>query len=333
MVANRTFEMFPNSRVEHFYKQCEFFLGFSGVSWWLIDLEDNPDTFYCNKTMCDTFHLENDKVMHSVTETCPIAGDYNKFIALKSTNKARKVLQDYSDLRANKCSEYNNRFPYYDEVTEKVNYFTSRAKALCRNEQGEAVILLGIIEPEVTSEILYKQATVDGLTGLKNRREFDNQLAFLLNLARREQRYISLIMADIDCFKLYNDSAGHYDGDECLRTIARAFFNVCNRETDIICRYGGEEFAVITYGEKGGVEKLAENIVEEIANLGINHPAPKYDTVTISAGFISIIPELSTTTKSLIEMADAALYTAKKNGKNQAVDYHKLGARCNKLGT
>ncbi len=319
--------MFPNSRIEHFYKKCEFFLGFSGVSWWLIDLEDDPDTFYCNQTMRDTFHLDSDKVGHSVLGTCPICGDYNKFIALKSSDKARQVLQDYSDLRHNKCSEYNNRFPYYDEVTEKVNYFTSRAKALCRNDNGEAIILLGIIEPEVTTDILYKQATLDGLTNLKNRREFDNQLGFLLNLARREQRYISLIMADIDCFKLYNDAAGHYQGDECLKTVARAFFNVCNRETDIVCRYGGEEFAVLVYGEKAGVEKLAQNILEEVANLAIDHPGEDQDTVTISVGYVSIIPELLTSAKSLIEMADTALYAAKSNGKNQAVNFQKIDTK------
>ncbi|MDA0146685.1 hypothetical protein OCT63_20955, partial [Vibrio sp. RW] len=119
--------MFPNSRIEKYYQQCDELLNFSGLSWWIIDLEDDPDTFYCNRTMCDTFYLNPDLTAHSVSKTCPIAGDYNKHIAIKSTAKAQKIFNDYRELKDNTLNEYQNRFPYYDEVQDKVLYFTSRA--------------------------------------------------------------------------------------------------------------------------------------------------------------------------------------------------------------
>jgi diguanylate cyclase (GGDEF)-like protein len=270
--------------------------------------------------MCDTFHLNQAISAHSVSKTCPVAGDYNKYIAIKNTAKAQKVFSDFKALRNNHLSEYLNRFPYYDEVKDIVLYFTSRARALERNKAGQATVLFGVIEPETVSESLYKQASRDGLTGLKNRREFDNQLQFIINLAKRDRRYISLIMCDIDHFKRYDDSLGHYAGDECLKMIARALEQACHRETDIVCRYGGEEFAVLIYGEEQSIPALAERIRVGVSELAIPHPANDIDIVTISAGYISLIPDEHTDPKFLIEKADCGLYQAKDLGRNQIVD-------------
>lgn len=320
--------MFPNSRIEKYYQQFDELLNFSGVSWWIIDLEDDPDTFYCNRTMCDMFYLNPDLTAHSVSNTCPIAGDYNKHIAIKSTAKAQKVFDDYRGLKDNTINEYQNRFPYYNEELDQVLYFTSRAKALARNDEGKATLLFGIIEPETVSETLYKQALRDGLTGLRNRREFDNKLQFIINLAKRERRLISLILCDVDHFKHYNDSLGHYAGDECLKKIARSLEKASYRETDIVCRYGGEEFAIIIYGEDQSVSALAERIRIGVSDLAIPHPSPDIDIVTISAGFISLIPDESITPKALIEKADYGLYLAKNNGRNQTID-----GECSTLNT
>lgn len=312
--------MFPNSRIEKYYQQCDELLNFSGLSWWIIDLEDDPDTFYCNRTMCDTFNLNPASTAHSVSKTCPIAGDYNKYISIKNTAKAQKVFNDYQNLKDNTLNEYRNRFPYYDEVQDKVLHFTSQAKALVRNEHGQATLLFGMIEPETVSETLYKQALYDGLTGLRNRREFDNQLEFMISLAKRERRCISLILCDIDHFKQYNDTLGHYAGDECLKKIAQSLEKACYRETDIVCRYGGEEFAIIIYGEDRSISALAEGIRIGVADLAISHPSPDIDIVTISAGFVSLIPDETITPKSLIEKADCGLYLAKSKGRNRTVN-------------
>ncbi|MDG3085622.1 GGDEF domain-containing protein [Vibrio hannami] len=309
--------MFPNTRVEKYYKLCSELLDFSGLSWWIIDLDDNSDVFYCNQTMCDTFHLDSSLPSHSVSQTCPIAGDYNKYIAISSSDKAKQIFNEYRELRNNDIYEYDNRFPYYDADKDKVCYFTSRAKALVRDKNGKATLLLGVIEPETISEELYKLASIDSLTGLKNRRTFDSQLLFLMNLARREHRYISLIFCDIDHFKKYNDSLGHYAGDECLKKVAQALSDSCTRETDIVCRYGGEEFAFIIYGENPDTFAFAEKVRTNVRDLAIPHPDPEIDIVTISAGYFSVIPDETTTPKSLIEKADCGLYVAKHNGRNK----------------
>ncbi|WP_394248526.1 GGDEF domain-containing protein [Vibrio profundi] len=313
--------MFPNERIKKYYQQCSEILNFAGVSWWIIDLEDNPDAFYCNDTMCRTFHLDPNKTQHSVSKTCPIAGDYNKFIAINNNKKAQKVFDDYRDLRLNTLNEYCNSFPYYDEHQDKVLFFSSRAKALIRDKEGRATLLFGIIEPETANELLYLKASTDSLTGLKNRREFDSQLMFLMNLAKREKRFVSLILCDIDHFKAYNDLFGHYAGDECLITIANSIASSSSRSTDVVCRYGGEEFAVISYGDAEEVAVLAEKIRTDIEQLRI---PSSHDNdggiVTISTGYVSLIPSESTTTKYLIEKADCGLYLAKERGRNQSAE-------------
>ena len=313
--------MFPNARIKQYYQQCEELLSFSGLSWWLIDLEADPNVFYCNHTMCETFHLDPKLVHHSVSHTCPIAGDYNKYIAIKSSDKAQHVFDDYLKLRDNTLSEYRNRFPYYDETQEKIFYFTSRAKALVRDEKGRATLLLGIIEPETASEELYNQASLDSLTGLRNRRVFDSELELLINLARREGRFVSLLLCDVDHFKSYNDTMGHYAGDECLTKIACALSESCSRETDTVCRYGGEEFAVITYGDDQYVSRLAENMRLGVLGLALPHLETELGKVTISIGYVSLIPDEKTTPRTLIENADRGLYHAKRNGRNQCSDW------------
>lgn len=270
--------------------------------------------------MCKTFSLDDTINRHSVLKTCPIAGDYNNNIAIKSSKKAKKVFEEYHQLREGKLDEYSNSFPYHDPNSDETIYFSSRARALLKNEYGASTLLIGIIERESVSDELYKQAKTDSLTGLNNRREFDSQIEFLINLAKREKRHISLIMCDVDHFKQYNDLLGHYAGDECLVQIARSISDVCFRSSDVVFRYGGEEFCVILYGnDKDEAFCLAESIRKEIYTKAIPHPAHNNTPVTISIGYCSIIPDSKSTPRKLIECADMALYEAKRNGKNSSV--------------
>jgi len=312
--------MFINKRIEKYYYLYRELLTFSGMSWWLIDLEDDPNIFYCNEHMCETFNLDKKLVSHSVALTCPIAGDYNQNIAIKNSQNAQEIFDEYELLKNGFIGEYCNRFPYYNVKTNTTAYYTSRAKAIVTDKNDNACVLFGMIEHERFTEKLYVQATTDGLTGLKNRREFDNHLNFLINLARRESRYISLIMCDVDHFKEYNDLMGHYEGDECLKKIAQSIFTQCQRKSERAFRYGGEEFAIISYGDRESARELAERIRINVLKEAIPHPCDKQNMVTISIGFISLIPSADTSFKDIVELADSALYKAKKDGRNRCVN-------------
>lgn len=315
--------MFPNKRIEEYYLLYEKLLNFSGLSWWIIDLEDNPNIFYCNKAMYQAFSLNENITQHSVSDTCPIAGDYNNNIAIRNTSKAKQIFNEYEQLKNGTIEEYSNSFPYYDSDSDETIYFSSRAKALIKNESGKAILLFGIIEDESISNELYKEAKTDSLTALNNRREFDFQLEFLFNLALREKRPLSLIMCDVDNFKQYNDMLGHYAGDKCLIQIARSISNTCTRSTDIACRYGGEEFSIIVYGDELEAFALAEEIRIGVHAMAIPHPAKDNKPITISAGVFTLIPCVETSAKVLIEQADDALYIAKEKGRNNCVKSHK----------
>lgn len=316
--------MFPNDRVAEYYSLCEKLLNFSGVSWWLIDLEDNPGLFYCNATMRETFDLDREASVHSVAKTCPIAGDYNQNIAIRSTELAQQIFNEYHQLRYGDIDEYYNRFPYYDQRMDETFYYSSRAKALVRDDEGNAQLLLGIIEPELVSSKLYQQARTDGLTGLLNRREFDSQLEFLLHLASRTNHAVSMIMCDVDYFKKYNDALGHYAGDDCLKHVSASLQRVCARYADQVFRYGGEEFAILIMDDGVNVSKLAERIRHEISALNLHHPDAPSDTVTMSVGHATVWPGQSNLGRSLIERADKALYAAKKQGRNRCCGFNDL---------
>ncbi|MDA0147727.1 GGDEF domain-containing protein [Vibrio sp. LaRot3] len=313
--------MFPNERVEALYKASEQLLNFSKLSWWIIDLDDCPNLFYCNQTMRDTFTLDSSTIAHSVQQVCPIAGDYNSNVAIKCSDKAKKIFEDYQQLKSGQIDEYMNSFPYFDPISRKTLYFTSRARVLETNESGNASLLFGIIEPETLSEQMYSMAKLDGLTNLYNRREFDSKLRLLINVARREQKPVSLVMLDVDHFKAYNDVLGHCAGDECLRKIAKTIKLQCDQNGDIACRYGGEEFAAIVYGDANQAKQLAESIRAAVIACQISHPKVDSDIVTISSGCCTVYPTQSTTPQTLIKCADSALYRAKNEGRNRAVTF------------
>jgi diguanylate cyclase (GGDEF)-like protein len=162
----------------------------------------------------------------------------------------------------------------------------------------------------------------DGLTGLCNRRTFDDYLATQYRLARREGRSLALVMCDIDHFKAYNDLHGHVAGDDCLRRVAQAVQSCCRRPTDLAARYGGEEFALILpETDQDGAMRIAEMARQAVWALQLAHGAsPTAPFVTISLG-VAISPDvagrLDDTPTSLIEAADEALFHAKRGNRNR----------------
>jgi diguanylate cyclase (GGDEF)-like protein len=162
------------------------------------------------------------------------------------------------------------------------------------------------------------------LTGLANRRHFDEMLAAEFRRAAREKTSLGLIMIDADHFKRFNDIYGHPAGDSCLRAIALVLRQGLSRKgsggsADFVARYGGEEFAVLVPNiTQSGAFALAERLREAVHGLRIPHEASPRTIVTISLGVASVTPaEGACRTEDLVTAADTALYAAKKAGRDQ----------------
>jgi diguanylate cyclase (GGDEF)-like protein len=172
---------------------------------------------------------------------------------------------------------------------------------------------------ESANEELETLALFDALTGVANRRAFDQTLNDRWQRAIRRGSQLVLILLDVDHFKNFKDSLGHPAGDECLCQIARAMSGALMRPDDFLGRYGGEEFGIILPNtDLDGASVLASRIQESIQSAAIHHPnSPVGPLVSVSSG-IAIGPTNSTNSMSqLISAADRALYQAKQNGRNR----------------
>jgi len=171
---------------------------------------------------------------------------------------------------------------------------------------------------EKQAQIALEQlATRDGLTGLANRRCFDDTLHAEWQRALRQHQPLSLLMVDVDCFKQYNDAHGHVGGDECLQRIAAAVASEM-RANDLVARYGGEEFAVILPNQSlKGAAIVAERIRCRVESLNLPNLGAAKRFVTVSIGAATALPSPDTEPSQLIGTADAALYRAKHMGRNR----------------
>ncbi|WP_321380218.1 diguanylate cyclase [Rhizobium sp.] len=164
---------------------------------------------------------------------------------------------------------------------------------------------------------LEKVALTDGLTGLFNRRAFDDKIAHEFARARRATEPLSLLMVDIDHFKLFNDHYGHQVGDECLRQVAARLKAIAKRSTDTAARYGGEEMALILPNTAhAGALELAERYQAAVRALRIPHVGSSKNIVTVSIGVATIVPQNDDRVEDLIADADRALYCAKHDGRD-----------------
>ena len=171
--------------------------------------------------------------------------------------------------------------------------------------------------------VLNRLSLIDSLTGVPNRRCFDQSLDQELRLSVRNACSLSLILIDIDCFKLYNDSYGHQAGDECLKSIAQCISLCLRRPSDLIARYGGEEFAaVLPDTDRSGAEFISQKLANAIQRAKIVHDSSKVsDLVTVSQGIATFNPGMQISSSELIACADKALYDAKSGGRNSVKFY------------
>jgi diguanylate cyclase (GGDEF)-like protein len=161
-------------------------------------------------------------------------------------------------------------------------------------------------------------AMTDGLTGLANRRRFEDALAEEWQRAMRGATPLAVLLCDVDVFKAYNDAYGHLEGDDCLRAVAAAMRGVLRRPGDLAARIGGEEFAALLPGiEAADAVAMAERLREAVQAGGRPHPASPARVVTVSVGVACLVPPRDATPDLLIGAADQALYAAKSAGRNQ----------------
>lgn len=174
-------------------------------------------------------------------------------------------------------------------------------------------------ELQTANENLAHLANSDSLTGVANRRRFEEFLHAEWSRASRSHNEISMILVDIDHFKLFNDTYGHQAGDECLKMVAHALLETINRPSDLVARFGGEEFAIILgVTDDEGTTNIAEQARENVRKLRIRHSSSATgEFLTISLGVATTLPTSEMTEYDLINAADKALYQAKANGRNQ----------------
>jgi diguanylate cyclase (GGDEF)-like protein/PAS domain S-box-containing protein len=161
-------------------------------------------------------------------------------------------------------------------------------------------------------------ALTDVLTGLPNRRRFDQYLSIEWRRSTRDRQPLSLLMLDVDLFKMYNDTYGHQRGDSCLKQIAEACMDVVSRPGDLVARFGGEEFVVVLPNtESEGALQVAKEICESLRRRQLPHSSSPYKIITISIGCSTLVPQAGRYATDLIAIADHALYNAKHNGRNR----------------
>ncbi|MGP6156334.1 MAG: diguanylate cyclase [Vulcanimicrobiaceae bacterium] len=181
--------------------------------------------------------------------------------------------------------------------------------------------LRDMTEQKLAQTALQSLAVKDGLTGIANRRSFDETLEAEWLRAQREGVPLSLLIADIDYFKRYNDTYGHQKGDESLKMVAATIGEQARRPGDLTARYGGEEFAIIMPSTaRDGAGRVAERVREAVCALEIPHADSGVGrSVTLSIGVASTVPAVGLGQETLVAAADCALYAAKRGGRNRVV--------------
>lgn len=210
-----------------------------------------------------------------------------------------------------------------DYLTKPINkqILNAKVNAMARIAQMRHQLVAISADLQQANKNLERLAVLDGLTGIANRRRFDEMLELNFAIACRTQSPITLLMCDIDQFKRYNDHYGHIQGDECLKSVAETIADQPQRTTDLAARYGGEEFAVILPStDLPGAIYVAQRLCQSIRDLAMPHEGiDSQAQVTLSIGVAAIIPTRAQTTRELIKQADQHLYYAKEQGRDRWV--------------
>ncbi len=252
-----------------------------------------------NKHIIPIIHKDDEYcVQHTIVT--PMPGPDSTYFALFT-------VQDVTDL--------SHRIRGYKEMRDRA------LREVEERKRVEDKLMQAVKTAEKMAEKMKIISSIDGLTGISNRRFFDETYEREWNRAKREKQPISLILLDIDFFKLYNDNYGHLAGDECLRQVALTITGFVKRPTDFFARFGGEEFVIILPNTKSkGAVKLAKSLRLGLENREIIHAySSASDFVTASFGVSTTVPDNGMDPEHLIKFADEALYNAKKDGRNRVI--------------
>lgn len=217
------------------------------------------------------------------------------------------------------ANDYLVKLPDTIELVARIRYHSRSYMTLLQRDAAYRALRVSQQQLLDTNLVLQRLMNSDGLTGLSNRRHFDEYLELEWRRSLRDQTQLSLLMIDVDYFKSYNDSFGHVEGDEALRKVAAAIRDASSRPSDLPARYGGEEFVlVLPNTSPGGARLLAEKLRQTVAALKIPHTTPaEGSSLTISIGLATMVPQAGSDCRLLISAADRGLYLAKNNGRNQ----------------
>ena len=237
-------------------------------------------------------------------------------IILLSTKDEASIKSKAFSLGAN---DYMVKLPDKIEMIARVRYHSQAYINQLQKDEAFRALEESKAKLAEANRTLQKLSSLDGLTGIANRRNFDETLNKEWNRAMRSEKSIGLLMLDIDFFKLYNDHYGHQGGDDCLKKVVKGLDSAIHRETDFLARYGGEEFSgILPDTDLNGSVKVAEEMRLAIKDLRIEHAKSTVsDLVSVSIGVSAIIPQQGTDPKILIGAADQALYKAKEDGRDR----------------
>jgi two-component system chemotaxis family response regulator WspR len=220
------------------------------------------------------------------------------------------------------ANDYLVKLPDQIEMLARIRYHSNAHISRLQRDQAFRFLRESQQQLAAANIELQKLAALDALTGISNRRRFDETMLLEWQRGQRERQPLSLLMVDIDFFKHFNDSYGHLAGDLCLKRTAAVLTEHLRRPADLVARYGGEEFVIILPDtDTRGAMSVAQACVRKMAHLEIeNREAAPCRIVTLSIGVATMVPGKGFTPADLIGAADQALYAAKRSGRNQAID-------------
>lgn len=227
--------------------------------------------------------------------------------------------KDKSEAFSNGASDYLVKLPDKIELIARIHAHSRSYLAQLQRDEAFRELRELQKELEAKNAELQRLSAIDGLTGIPNRRSFDEYIEKEWGRAVREETCLSLLLIDIDFFKKYNDGYGHQGGDDCLQKVAAALAGTMRRASDMVARYGGEEFAVVLPNtDLEGAMVIAEELRQSVEKLALKHEfSDAGDIVSISLGAAGIPPQCGDDPASLIALADEALYGAKAAGRNR----------------